>query len=49
MAAYVAALEVIFPDLPVEAALLYTSGPVLHVLARDRLEAHFPVLATADG
>jgi ATP-dependent helicase/nuclease subunit A len=32
MAAYVAALRVIFPDRPVEAALLYTAGPRLHLL-----------------
>ena len=32
MAAYVAALETVFPDRPVEAALLYTSGPSLFVL-----------------
>lgn len=32
MAAYAAALQIIFPDRPVEAALLYTSGPVLHML-----------------
>ncbi len=32
MAAYVAALKVIFPGRAVEAALLYTAGPVLHTL-----------------
>jgi ATP-dependent helicase/nuclease subunit A len=32
MAAYVAALETIFPDRPIEAALLYSSGPALFVL-----------------
>ena len=37
MAAYQAALEVIFPGRKVEAALLYTSGPVLHPLPRDIL------------
>ena len=34
MAAYRAALRVIFPDRPVEAALLYTAAPVLHRAAR---------------
>jgi len=37
MAAYVAALEVIFPGRAIEAALLYTSGPLLHRLAPDLL------------
>lgn len=41
MAAYVAALAVIFPDRPVEAALLYTSGPRLitvpaEIIAREK-------------
>jgi ATP-dependent helicase/nuclease subunit A len=40
MAAYVATLEVIFPDRPVTAALLYTSGPVLHVLPADLIETY---------
>jgi ATP-dependent helicase/nuclease subunit A len=42
MAAYVAALEVIFPDRPVEAALLYTAAPVLLVLPRTLLDAQKP-------
>ena len=42
MAAYRAALRVIFPDRPVEAALLYTSGPVLHPLPTVLLDAHAP-------
>jgi ATP-dependent helicase/nuclease subunit A len=39
MAAYSAALRVIFPGRQVEAALLYTSGPVLHVLPRALLDS----------
>jgi ATP-dependent helicase/nuclease subunit A len=42
MAAYQAALEVIFPGRTVEAALLYTSGPVLHPLPRGLLLPHMP-------
>jgi ATP-dependent helicase/nuclease subunit A len=42
MAAYRAALRVIFPDRPVEAALLYTSGPALFPLPGDLLDAHAP-------
>ena len=42
MAAYVAALEVIFPSRRVGAALLYTSGPTLHGLPRELLEPHMP-------
>ncbi|HST36037.1 MAG TPA: double-strand break repair helicase AddA [Allosphingosinicella sp.] len=41
MAAYRAALRVIFPDRPVEAALLYTAAPVLHPLPEALLDAHF--------
>jgi len=40
MAAYRAALRVIFPDRPVEAALLYTAAPVLHALPEALLDAH---------
>jgi ATP-dependent helicase/nuclease subunit A len=40
MAAYRAALRVIFPDRPIEAALLYTAGPVLHPLPDALLDAH---------
>jgi len=40
MSAYVAALGVIFPDRPIEAALLYTSGPKLFRLPPDLIEAH---------
>jgi ATP-dependent helicase/nuclease subunit A len=42
MAHYAAALRVIFPDRPVEAALLYTSGPVLHALGEAQLRAVEP-------
>ncbi len=42
MAAYRAALRVIFPDRPVEAALLYTAAPVLHALPDALLDAHAP-------
>jgi ATP-dependent helicase/nuclease subunit A len=44
MAAYVAALRVIFPDRRVEAALLYTSGPRLIALPPALLERHKPGL-----
>jgi ATP-dependent helicase/nuclease subunit A len=49
MAAYQAALEVIFPDRVVEASLLYTSGPLLYALPREMLLQHMPqsILATA--
>jgi ATP-dependent helicase/nuclease subunit A len=40
MAAYAAALAVIFPGRRIEAALLYTAGPTLHVLPEDLLAAH---------
>jgi ATP-dependent helicase/nuclease subunit A len=42
MAAYVAALEVIFPGRTVEASLLYTSGPTLHPLPSRLLERYRP-------
>jgi ATP-dependent helicase/nuclease subunit A len=42
MAAYVAALEVIFPGRSVEAALLYTSGPTLHALPRGLIARFMP-------
>jgi ATP-dependent helicase/nuclease subunit A len=47
MAAYVAALEVIFPGRKIDAALLYTAGPALFPLDRGRLEPHMPGAATA--
>ena len=42
MAAYVAALEKIFPGRPVKAALLYTHGPSLLELSGDLVERHKP-------
>ncbi|WP_294391752.1 double-strand break repair helicase AddA [uncultured Sphingomonas sp.] len=42
MAAYVAALAVIFPDRPIDAALLYTSGPTLIPLSPRLLDRHKP-------
>jgi ATP-dependent helicase/nuclease subunit A len=42
MGAYAAALRVIFPGRPVEAALLYTAGPTLIDLPAAVLEAHKP-------
>jgi ATP-dependent helicase/nuclease subunit A len=49
MAAYVAALEVIFPGRSVEAELLYTSGPALHPLPRALLAPHMPQGALLAG
>ena len=48
MAAYAAALAVIFPDRPIEAALLYTAGPRLIAVPADRLAALKPGLAGAE-
>ncbi len=48
MAAYVAALRVIFPTHAVEAALLYTAGPELFVLPGDLIDAHKPGLGTGE-
>jgi ATP-dependent helicase/nuclease subunit A len=42
MAAYRAALRIVFPDRPVETALLYTSAPLLHALPDALLDAHVP-------
>jgi ATP-dependent helicase/nuclease subunit A len=42
MAAYRAALRVIFPGRTIEAALLYTATPVLHALPDALLDAHAP-------
>jgi ATP-dependent helicase/nuclease subunit A len=47
MAAYLAALRVIFPEKRVEAALLYTSGPVLHPLGEELLAPWLPSAAAA--
>jgi ATP-dependent helicase/nuclease subunit A len=43
MAAYRAALRIIFPDRRVEAALLYTAAPVLHPLPDALLDAYAPI------
>ncbi len=48
MAAYVGALRVIFPGRRIEAALLYTSGPVLHALPATLLDAHKPGFAATE-
>jgi len=42
MAAYAAALGKIFPDRPVEAALLYTAAPIMFTLPNNLLAAHKP-------
>jgi len=49
MAAYAAALETVFPDRPVEAALLYTSGPRFFVLPAALLEGHKAQLRGLSG
>ncbi|HYD13837.1 MAG TPA: double-strand break repair helicase AddA [Allosphingosinicella sp.] len=43
MAAYRAALRVIFPDRQVETALLYTAAPVLHALPDALLDPYMPI------
>lgn len=48
MAAYAAALAVIFPGRTIEAALLYTAGPVLHLLPPELLEQHKPRLGPSE-
>ncbi|MBO9623435.1 MAG: double-strand break repair helicase AddA [Sphingomonas sp.] len=48
MAAYAAALAVIFPGRAIEAGLLYTAGPVLHMLPDRLLAAHKPGFAAAE-
>src|SRR5207253_9951225 len=42
MSAYRAALRVIFPGRPVEAALLYTAAPVLYPLPEALLDVYAP-------
>ena len=44
MAAYVAALEIVFPGRAIEAALLYTAGPKLMALPADLIDRHKPRL-----
>lgn len=48
MAAYVAALEVVFPGRRVEAGLLYAAGPVLFALPEAMVAAHKPGFAAAE-
>ena len=48
MAAYAAALAVVFPDRTVEAGLLYTGGPELFILPPELLDAHKPRFAAAE-
>ncbi len=43
MAAYRDALRVIFPGRPVETALLYTAGPILHALPDALLDRYAPM------
>jgi ATP-dependent helicase/nuclease subunit A len=45
MAAYAAALAAIFPGRPIEAALLYTAGPMLFTLPQALLDRYKPGLA----
>ena len=49
MAAYAAALAVVFPGRRVEAALLYTAGPALFAIDPGVLAAHRPASAPADA
>jgi ATP-dependent helicase/nuclease subunit A len=49
MAAYTAALEVVFPGRAIEASLLYTAGPTLHPLPPELLRPHAPGALIADG
>ena len=48
MAAYVAALEAIYPGRSIEAAVLYTQAPRLIALPATLLAAHKPALAAAE-
>jgi ATP-dependent helicase/nuclease subunit A len=48
MGAYAAALAMIFPDRRIEAALLYTSGPILIPLPPELLGTHKPRLGGAE-
>jgi ATP-dependent helicase/nuclease subunit A len=49
MAAYVAALDVIFPGRRIDAALLYTSGPTVHRLSPALLQIYLPGAETSPG
>ncbi|HEX8302201.1 double-strand break repair helicase AddA [Sphingomonas sp.] len=48
MAAYAAALAVIFPGRAIEAGLLYTAGPTLYPLPLELLSAHKPGFAASE-
>lgn len=48
MAAYAAALAVVFPGRAIEAGLLYSAGPILHILPPDLLAAHKPRLSPTE-
>ena len=48
MAAYAAALRVIFPGRTIEAALLYTAAPRLIAISADMLDRHKPRYATTE-
>lgn len=48
MAAYVAALEVVFPGRRIAAGLLYTAGPVLFALPDELIAAHKPGFVGAE-
>ena len=48
MAAYVAALEVVFPGRQVVAGLLYTAGPVLYALPDSLIASHKPGFVPAE-
>jgi ATP-dependent helicase/nuclease subunit A len=48
IAAYAAALAVIFPGRAIEAGLLYTAGPALIAVPTDCLAAHKPGLAAVE-
>ena len=48
MAAYAAALTVIFPGHRIEAALLYTAGPILIELPPELLDTHKPRLPSVE-
>jgi ATP-dependent helicase/nuclease subunit A len=48
MAAYVAALEVVFPGRQIEAGLLYTAAPVLFALPDTLIATHKPGFVAAE-
>jgi len=48
MAAYAAALAVVFPGRAIEAAVLYSAGPTLHLLPAELLAAHKPRLSPTE-